>query len=79
MIILLENTFTLDIYSELKRSRDVLDVVKVRLISKSGGQYSYINFSINENLSPEGDYLICPKNAIFEIKYPSTDIKGKTR
>jgi len=74
-----EHFYISDIYSELKRSRDVLDVVKVRLISKSGGQYSYINFSINENLSPEGDYLICPKNAIFEIKYPPTDIKGKTR
>ena len=68
-----------DIYSELKRSRDVLDVVKVKLISKSGGQYSYVNFSIDENLSPEGDYLMCPKNAIFEVKFPSVDIKGKTR
>ena len=68
-----------DIYSELKRARDVLDVIKVKIISKSGGQYSYVNFSINENLSPEGDYLMCPKNAIFEIKFPSVDIKGKTR
>ena len=67
------------IYSELKKSRNVLDVVKVRLVSKSGAQYSYVNFSINENLSPEGDYLMCPKNAIFEIKFPSVDIKGKTR
>ncbi len=68
-----------DIYSELKRARNVLDVVKVKVINKSGGQYSYINFSIEENLSPEGDYLMCPKNAIFEIKFPSVDVKGKTR
>ena len=68
-----------DIYSELKRITAILDVVKVRLVNKSGGQYSYVNFSIEENLSPEGDYLMCPKNAIFEIKYPQIDVKGKIR
>ncbi len=65
------------IYSHLKSVEDVLDVVKVRLTCKSGGQYSYVNLSIQENLSPEGDYLMCPKNAIFEVKFPSIDIKGK--
>jgi hypothetical protein len=49
------------------------------LVNKSGGQYSYVNFSIEENLAPEGNYLMCPKNAIFEIKYPHIDIKGKVR
>lgn len=65
------------IYSQLKSIEEVLDVVKVKLVCKSGGQYSYVNLSIQENLSPEGDYLVCPKNAIFEVKYPAVDIKGK--
>jgi len=68
-----------DIYSELKKVPDVLDVVHVKVISKTGAQYSNINFSIDKNLSPEGSSIICPRNAIFEIKYPAVDIKGKTR
>ena len=68
-----------DIYSELKKVPDVLDVVHVKVINKAGAQYSNINFSIDKNLSPEGSSIICPRNAIFEIKYPAVDIKGKTR
>ena len=68
-----------DIYSELKKSSNILDVIKVKIVNKSAGQYSYVNFDINKNLSPEGSYLICPKNAIFELKFPEVDIKGKIR
>ena len=68
-----------DVYSVLKDVDDVLDVVKVKINNKSGGNYSSVEFDINKNLSPDGDSLICPKNAIFEIKYFETDIKGKVR
>ena len=57
----------------------VLDVVKVKLVSKKGSTYSSIEYDINQNLSPDGSYLIIPKNAVVEIKYPSVDIKGKVR
>ena len=67
------------IYSELKKEQDVLDVTRVKLVNKSGARYSNINFVINSNLSPDGDQVLCPKNAIFEIKFPTADIKGKTR
>ena len=68
-----------DLYATLKDVDDVLDVVKVNLINKSGGNYSPIMFDINKNLSPDGDTLMCPKNAIFEFKFFETDIKGKIR
>ena len=68
-----------DIYAVLKDVDDVLDVVKVKLINKSGGNYSPVEFNVNKNLSPDGDSLVCPKNAIFEIKFFETDIKGKIR
>lgn len=67
------------IYAELKKVPNVLDVVHVKIINKTGAQYSNIQFSVNKNMSPDGGQIICPKNAIFEIKYPSVDIKGKTR
>ena len=68
-----------DIYSALKSVPEILDVVTVRLHNKTGTQYSNVEFSINKNISPDGGRLICPKNAIFEIKYADIDIKGKLR
>ena len=68
-----------DIYQELKSVTGVLDVVKVKLVNKTGTDYSSVVLDINNNLSPSGDYLIVPKNAIVEIKFPAVDIKGKVR
>jgi hypothetical protein len=68
-----------DIYQELKSVKGVLDVVKVKLNNKTGANYSGTMIDINNNFSPEGTMLIAPKNAIFEIKYPATDIRGKIR
>ena len=74
-----EPIYISDIYSELKKLQSVLDVITVKIVSKTGGQHSSILFDVNSNLSEDGVYVICPKNAIFELKYPQSDIKGKIR
>jgi len=74
-----EQLYISDIYQELKEVPGILDVIKVKLINKTGISYSGATIDINRNLSPDGDYLVTPKNAIIEIKYPDTDIKGKIR
>ena len=66
-----------DVYSELKKVEGILDVLTVKLSAKTGGNYSSANIDINTNLSPDGSYLMVPANAIVEIKFPTTDIKGK--
>ena len=68
-----------DIYATLKEVPGVLDVVKVKLVSKTSAVHSQAAIDINDNMSPDGTYLIVPKNAIVEIRYPETDIKGKVR
>jgi hypothetical protein len=68
-----------DIYSELNKVKGVLDVVKVKITNKTGGNYSGVIFNINDNMSPDGTYVIVPKNAVVELKYPSIDVKGKIR
>jgi hypothetical protein len=68
-----------DIYTELNKVKGVLDVVKVKITNKTGGNYSRVQFNINENMAPDGTYIIIPKNAVAELKYPSVDIKGKIR
>ena len=67
------------IYQTLKDVPGVLDVVKVKLNNKVGGNYSSTVLNINKNISPDGTYLMVPKNVIIEIKFPEIDIKGKIR
>ena len=68
-----------DIYSELKKVTGVLDVSSVKLTNKASANYSNVNININKNLSPDGSYLIVPKNVVVEVKFPAVDIKGKVR
>jgi hypothetical protein len=74
-----EPLFISDIYETLKKVRGVLDVVKVKIVNMDGSAYSSVLLEINENLSPDGSHLVVPKNAVVEIKYPDTDIRGKVR
>jgi len=67
------------IYSTLSQVEGVLDVVTVKLHNKLGGSYSSVAFNVQKNLSPDGSSLVAPANAIFQIKYPSVDIRGKVR
>ncbi len=67
------------IFNILNNVPGVNDAVKVQIINKNTANYSNVFFSIAENMSPDGDTLICPKNAIFEMKFPEVDIKGKLR
>mgnify|MGYP003131833212 CR=1 FL=1 len=72
-----EPLYLSDIYQKLKDVTGVLDVVKVKIISKSGGSYSAASIDINDNMSPDGTYLMVPNNAILELKYPEVDVVGK--
>jgi hypothetical protein len=74
-----EQLYISDVYSELKKDPRILDVVKVKIVNKTSGQYSSAAFNVDKNLSPDGSYLMAPQNAVFEIKFPDADIKGKVR
>ena len=67
------------IFNILNNVPGVNDTVKVQIVNKNTSNYSSVFFSISENMSPDGDVLVCPKNAIFEMKFPEVDIKGKLR
>jgi hypothetical protein len=68
-----------EIFSELNKVKGVSDVVKVQVVNKNNSDYSGVVFPIRENLSPDGDYVLTPQNAILELKFPEVDIKGKLR
>ena len=68
-----------NIFNVLNSVSGVNDVVKAQIINKTSVNYSNVFFSISDNVSPDGDMIVCPKNAIFEMKFPEVDIKGKLR
>lgn len=68
-----------NIFNVLNSVSGVNDVVKVQIINKTSVNYSNVFFSISDNVSPDGDMIVCPKNVIFEMKFPEVDIKGKLR
>jgi len=65
-----------DVYKALNDLDSVVDVTDVAVKSISGGNYSQLNYSIQENLSLDGRTLVIPSDYIYEIKFPSSDIRG---
>ena len=57
----------------------VVDVISVQILPRTGAEYSSNTILIGKSISPDGGKLICPKNAVFEFKYPDVDFKGKIR
>ena len=49
------------------------------ITNKTGANYSAVEFDINKNMAPDGGYIVVPKNAILELKYPEADVKGKVK
>ena len=66
-----------DLFKALKDVDSVVDVVKVNVMNKSGAPYSEVLFNIDKATSTTGRIVTPPRTAIFEIKYPSIDIKGR--
>lgn len=64
------------IYKTLNSIPEVIDCKKVKIFIKNGTGYASGSFDIYANLSKDGDYIHCPKNYIFEVKYIETDIIG---
>ena len=65
-----------EVYSRLNKLDGIVDVSRVKIVQKTGLNYSDQSFNIDNSYSDDGRYLIAPDNVIFEIKFPSNDIKG---
>ena len=71
-----EQIYIGDIYKELQRVPNVIDVLDVKFVEKTGTPYSNFNFDMNAHLSNDGRYINAEKNSVFEIKFPNIDIQG---
>jgi len=66
-----------EVFRTLAKVPGVSDVVSVKIVKKAGlNRYSDINFNVDKNTTPDARYVACPKNVVFEVKYPAEDIIG---
>jgi len=71
-----EPFYLTDVYKVLKDVPNIIDVIDVKIVNKTGGSYSALNLNIDNALSPDGRYVTVADNVIWEIKFPSSDIQG---
>jgi len=64
------------LYSILSKVEGVADVKTVRVRQRRGTNYSSTNINFDDALSADGTYIMTPKNAIMELKFPNRDIRG---
>jgi hypothetical protein len=72
-----EAFFISDIYNILKTVEGVNDVKSVKVEQKNGIDYSDVFFDISKFMSRDNRYIEAPKNIIFEVKFPRSDIYGE--
>ena len=68
-----------DVFNVLKNNSLVLDVEEVTVTRKTGTSYADSNFSIENAKDKSGRIITCPKDSIFEIKFPNADIVGTVK
>ena len=65
-----------EIYTILSKTKGVLDVKKVEINNKYGGNYSATPFDFDKVISKDNSFYKVPKNVVLEMKFPEQDIQG---
>ena len=68
-----------EIYSMLNSIEGVADTSEVTVGNLNGGAYSSVGLNIIKSTTPDGRFVACPLNCIFEVKFPTIDIKGRVK
>jgi hypothetical protein len=68
-----------DIYSILNAVPGVVDTTSVTVTQQTGVGYATTRFNVKNETTTDGRFVKAPKNVIFEVKYPSSDIRGTAK
>jgi hypothetical protein len=64
------------IYNTLNKIDGVIDTTNVTVTQKFGNVYSDFLIDLNAMTTFDGNFINAPKNVIYEVKFPGSDIKG---
>ena len=53
--------------------------MSVSVVQKAGVGYSTTNFDVKSRTTTDGRFVSAPKNVIFEVKHPGSDIEGTAK
>jgi len=67
------------LYNILNNVPGVADTFKVDIYQKTGDLYSDTFYNVRQNISPDGRYVMIPKNVVYEIKFLDDDIRGSVK
>ena len=65
-----------DVYSVLRDTDGIVDVLDVEIKQLFGGSYTDLAFDVDGNISADGRLIKIPEDMIWEVRFPSLDIKG---
>jgi hypothetical protein len=65
-----------DIYKLINLTPGVVDTTEVIVTQKLSSKHSQVPFDIELSTSADGRFISAAENVVFELKYPSEDIKG---
>ena len=68
-----------EVYATLNKIEGVADTTDVKISNFNGGAYSRSAIDVTANTTPDGRFIACPLNCVFEIKFPTIDIKGSVK
>jgi hypothetical protein len=71
-----ESISVAEIYNTLNKLDGVIDVRSVAITQKFGPSYSNSIIDLNSMTTFDGNYINAPKNVVYELKFPSVDVKG---
>ena len=71
-----ESFFVTDIFKVLKDVEGLTDVTDIKLVIKSGDGYNDTRLLISDRMTSDGRVFRVPRDTLWEIKYPSSDIVG---
>ena len=74
-----EPFYITEIFNTINKIDGVVDTTKVTPSLKIGNNYSNPPITLLDVKSNDGTYLMAPKNAVYEVKFPSTDIRGTAK
>ena len=74
-----EPFFITEVFKTLQAVQGVVDVNSVRVVQKSGANYSSTYMDLDSRTSADGKYIDVPKNVVMEIKFPDADIVGSVK
>ena len=65
-----------ELYSLINATPGIIDATFVQVFQQTGPGYATTKFNVKNNTTPDGRMIVAPKNVVFEVRYPSRDIKG---